>query len=111
MCPQIQRQGFDALTPGPAPIGEDVMVDLTEQPLDQGLAIPRIDAAFAPPSSSRLSAASRISSSVRARRGPGRRRRAGAAVVSIVSIDVTPPRVEGSCTSYKSCTSSRVETR
>src|SRR6185503_17260021 len=44
--------------------------------------MPRTDAAFAPPASSRLSAASRISSSVNARRGPGRRRLTGAVIAS-----------------------------
>ena len=45
-------------------------------------AMPRTDAAVTPPSSSRLNAASRISSSVNARRGPGRRRLTGAVIAS-----------------------------
>src|SRR5829696_7597899 len=49
--------------------------------------MPRTDAAFAPPSSSRLSAASRITSSVSARRGPGRRRWTGIGIASAPSVD------------------------
>src|SRR5215212_9379077 len=49
--------------------------------------MPRTDAAAGPPSSSRLSAASRISSSVRARRGPRRPRLTGAAIGSVTFLD------------------------
>src|SRR5215210_7897965 len=49
--------------------------------------MPRIVAAVGPPSSSRLSAASRISSSVRARRGPRRPRLTGAVIGSVTFLD------------------------
>src|SRR3954471_12682796 len=58
--------------------------------------MPRTEAASAPPSSSRLRAASRISSSVRARRGPGRRRMAGADIGVDYPLDATPHTVERS---------------
>src|SRR3954452_12738917 len=49
--------------------------------------MPRTDAANGPPSSSRPSAASRISSSVRARRGPRRPRLTGAVIGSVTFLD------------------------
>src|SRR3954466_11829793 len=49
--------------------------------------MPRTDAATGPPSSSRPSAASRISSSVRARRGPRRPRLTGAVIGSVTFLD------------------------
>src|SRR3954452_7226086 len=49
--------------------------------------MPRTDAATGPPSSSSPSAASRISSSVRARRGPRRPRLTGAAICSVTFLD------------------------
>jgi hypothetical protein len=91
------------LTPGPLAVGEHPVIHLPEQPFHQrgehrGLArkvgidrigryptlaaMPRTEAAFTPPASSGLSAASRISSSVNARRGPGRRRPTGAVISS-----------------------------
>src|SRR3954454_8647008 len=69
--------------------------------------MPRMEAASIPPWSSRVVAASRMSSSVSARRGPGRRRSAGADLGSSVSLDVTLPRVDGLCTPYKFWTASR----
>src|SRR3954447_15882352 len=33
---QLQRQGLHALAPRSLPVGEDIVVDLPEQPLDQG---------------------------------------------------------------------------
>src|SRR4051812_22352548 len=69
--------------------------------------MPRTDAASGPPSSSSVSAASRISSSVSARRGPRRCRLAGADIGATYPLDVVPPTVEPSCTPYKSCTSFR----
>src|SRR5215213_1447821 len=56
--------------------------------------MPRTDAASGPPSSSRSSAASRISSSVRARRGPRRRRMPGTDIGSTYPLDVDDDRVE-----------------
>src|SRR5687768_7460295 len=55
--------------------------------------MPRTDAAWGPPSSSRSSAASRISSSVRARRGPRRRRMPGTDIGSTYPLDVGDNRV------------------
>src|SRR3954454_20876040 len=49
--------------------------------------MPRTDAAVGPPSSSRPNAASKISSSVRARRGPRRPRLTGAAICSVTFLD------------------------
>src|SRR3954465_5375992 len=49
--------------------------------------MPRTDAAAGPPSSSRPNAASRISSSVRARRGPRRPRLTGAVIGSVTFLD------------------------
>src|SRR5215211_6883392 len=69
--------------------------------------MPRTDAASGPPSSSRLRAASRISSSVRARRGPRRRGTAGADIGADDPLDIGDHTVERSCTSYKFCTASR----
>jgi len=34
---QVQREGFDAFAPRSVPVGEDVVVDFPEQPLDEGL--------------------------------------------------------------------------
>src|SRR3954447_25842329 len=48
-----------------------------------------------------------MSSSVSARRGPGRRRSAAADLDPSVSLDVTVPRVDGLCTPYKCWTASR----
>src|SRR3954452_8743862 len=58
--------------------------------------MPRTDAASGPPWSSRPSAASRISSSVRARRGPRRRGVAGADIGADYPLDVTGHTVERS---------------
>src|SRR5687768_1979331 len=55
--------------------------------------MPRTDAASGPPSSSRSSAASRISSSVRARRGPRRRRMPGTDIGATCPLDVSGNRV------------------
>src|SRR4028118_2016467 len=56
--------------------------------------MPRTDAASGPPSSSRSSAASRISSSVRARRGPRRRRTPGTDIGRTYPLDVSAHTVE-----------------
>src|SRR4028118_977607 len=56
--------------------------------------MPRTDAASGPPSSSRSSAASRISSSVRARRGPRRRRTPGTDIGRTYPLDVSTHTVE-----------------
>src|SRR4028118_798527 len=75
--------------------------------------MPRTDAASGPPSSSRASAASRISSSVRARRGPRRRRTPGTDIGSIYPLDVSAHMVEPSLYAVQIlyvvqvCTSSR----
>jgi hypothetical protein len=37
VCTQVQRERLDALAPRPLPVGEDVVVDLAEQPFDQGV--------------------------------------------------------------------------
>src|SRR4051812_39414908 len=57
-------------------------------------AMPRMEAASGPPWSSRLNAASRISSSVRARRGPRRRGMAGADIGVHAPLDLSRQRVE-----------------
>src|SRR3954464_6554296 len=56
--------------------------------------MPRTDAPSGPPWSSRPSAASRISSSVRARRGPRRRGMAGADIGADYPLDATGHPVE-----------------
>src|SRR3954452_5014326 len=56
--------------------------------------MPRTDAANGPPSSSRPSAASRISSSVRARRGPRRPRLTGAVIGSVTFLDFSLASVQ-----------------
>src|SRR3954452_6297691 len=56
--------------------------------------MPRTDAATGPPSSSSPSAASRISSSVRARRGPRRRRLTGAVIGSVTFLDFSSISVQ-----------------
>src|SRR3954452_3150403 len=57
--------------------------------------MPRTDAAVGPPSSSRCSAASRISSSVRARRGPRRPRLTGAVMGWVTFLDYSLIGVQG----------------
>src|SRR3954449_5712483 len=56
--------------------------------------MPRTDAAAGPPSSSRPSAASRISSSLRARRGPRRPRLTGAVIGEVTSLDFSLASVQ-----------------
>src|SRR3954469_16993206 len=56
--------------------------------------MPRTDAAAGPPSSSSPSAASRISSSVRARRGPRRPRLPGAVIGEVTFLDFSLDNVQ-----------------
>src|ERR1022692_2422608 len=69
--------------------------------------MPRTDALIAPPSSSSCSVASRISSSVRARRGPGRPRLLGAVMSGRLLCLTSSWTAYSICTSYKICTASR----
>src|SRR5580658_658645 len=68
--------------------------------------MPRTDAPFAPPSSSSCNAASRISSSVSARRGPGRLRLLGAAIGRLLRL-TSSWTAYSVCTTYKICTALR----
>src|ERR1700733_9439095 len=65
--------------------------------------MPRTDAPLAPPSSSSCSAASWISSSVSARRGPGRLRLPGAAIEWLLRL-TSFWTAYSICTTYKYCT-------
>src|ERR1700733_1216091 len=68
--------------------------------------MPRTDAPLAPPSSSSCNVASRISSSVRARRGPGRLRLLGAATGRLLRL-TSSWTAYSICTTYKYCTALR----
>src|SRR5580692_3888612 len=68
--------------------------------------MPRTDAPLAPPSSSSCNVASRISSSVRARRGPGRLRLLGAATGRLLRL-TSFWTAYSICTTYKICTALR----